>query len=288
MDLDHHAARRCGLRDETTLGFYSDGLLPPRSPAGQPRAGDGRRVNRSGLFVFRNLPGLRDAERGSGDADFWAANPPQRDFVLQVSDGAGRFLPWSLAIKLPQRHPLGLALTSPAASPIVIQTGDDLAFLPLYSAASRPLPEGLGVLRTELWDAGRGRARGLGDGARHGRRSAHGRRPRRRRRAVDAAAALPEAGSGARALARLAPRLPARQRRTDHPAVVARDVHRELSPAHAGAPRSRTSSTSSRSRWRRLGRRRRARPHGRAQRCATGASSSSLRARTAAARRRSC
>jgi hypothetical protein len=141
------------LRDEATLGFYSDGLSASVYPPGIPELVTDGVVNRSGLFVFRNLPGLRAAEHGSGDADFWAATPPQRDFVLQVRDVTGRFLPWSLAIKLPQRHPLGLGLTSPAASPIVVQTGDDLAFLPLYSAASRPLPEGLGVLRTELWDA---------------------------------------------------------------------------------------------------------------------------------------
>jgi hypothetical protein len=148
------------LRDESTLGFYSDGLSASVYPLGNPELVTDGVVNRSGLFVFRNLPGLRDAEHGSGDADFWAANPPQHDFVLAVRDGAGRFLPWSLPVKLPQRHPLGLGIpsiaspaASPVGSPITIQTGDDLAFLPLYSAASRPLPEGLGVLRTELWDA---------------------------------------------------------------------------------------------------------------------------------------
>jgi len=141
------------FRDESTLGFFSDDLSVVTYPPGTPELKTDGVVNRSGVFVFRNLPGLRDVEHGSGDADFWAANPPQLDFVLEVRDNAGRFLPESLRIKLPQRHPLGLGIGSPIASPPVFQTGGDTAFLPLYSAASRPLPEGMAVLRTELWDA---------------------------------------------------------------------------------------------------------------------------------------
>jgi hypothetical protein len=141
------------FRDESTLGFFSDDLSVTVYPQGNPELRTNGVVNRSGLFVFRNLPGLRDVERGSGDADFWAAHPPQLDFVLEVRDTAGRFLPESMRIKLPQRHPLGLGIGSPIASPPVVQTGGDTAFLPLYSAASRPAPEGMAVLRTELWDA---------------------------------------------------------------------------------------------------------------------------------------
>ncbi len=141
------------FRDEATLSFYSDDLAVVTYPLGTPELKTDGVVNRSGVFVFRNLPGLRDVEHGSGDADFWAANPPQLDFGLEVRDNAGRFLSESLRIKLPQRHPLGLGFSSPIASPPVFQTGGDTAFLPLYSAASRPLPEGMAVLRTELWDA---------------------------------------------------------------------------------------------------------------------------------------
>lgn len=141
------------FRDEATLSFYSDDLSVAVYPLGTPELKTDGVVNRSGVFVFRNLPGLRDVEHGSGDADFWTANPPRLDFVLEVRDAAGRFLPESLRVKLPQRHPLGLAIGSPIASPPVFQTGDDTAFLPLYSAASRPVPEGMAVLRAELWDA---------------------------------------------------------------------------------------------------------------------------------------
>jgi len=141
------------LRDEATLTFFSDGLAAIVYPQGAPELAVSGTINRAGLFVFRNLPGLRRIEQGSGDADFWAANPPQASFVLEVSDVDGRFLPWSLPVKLPQRSVLGLGLTSPPASPITVQTGGETASLPLYSAASRPAPEGLGVLRAELWDA---------------------------------------------------------------------------------------------------------------------------------------
>jgi hypothetical protein len=142
------------FRDEATLKFFSDGLSAVAYPLNDPELATNGVVNRAGIFVFRNLPGLRDTERGSGDADFWTANPPRFDFVLEVRDAAGRFLPWSLRIKLPQRRLLGLGLASPVASPPGFQIGGETAFLPLYSAASRPVPEGMGVLRTELWDAG--------------------------------------------------------------------------------------------------------------------------------------
>jgi hypothetical protein len=141
------------LRDEATLNFFSDGLSAVAYPLNDPELATSGVVNRAGIFVFRNLPGLRDTERGSGDADFWTANPPRFDFVLEVRDAAGRFLPWSLRIKLPQRRLLGFGLASPVSSPPWAQTGGETAFLPLYSTASRPVPEGMGVLRTELWDA---------------------------------------------------------------------------------------------------------------------------------------
>jgi hypothetical protein len=140
------------FRDEATLTFFSGGLSVVVYPQSGPELATSGVVNRSGIFVFRNLPGLRDVERGSGDADFWTANPPRFDFVLEVRDTAGRFLPWSLRIKLPQRRLLGLGLTSPLASPPAVQIGGETAFLPLYSAASRPVPEAVGLLRTELWD----------------------------------------------------------------------------------------------------------------------------------------
>ncbi len=147
------------FRDEATLGFLSDGLSAVVYPLGEPERTVSGVVNRSGLFVFRNLPGLRQVEQGSGDADFWAAQTPRFDFVLEARDTAGRFLPWSLGVKLPQRHLLGVGFdvssppSSPLPSPSNTQTGSDTAFLPLFSAASRPAPEGMGVLRTELWDS---------------------------------------------------------------------------------------------------------------------------------------
>jgi hypothetical protein len=146
------------FRDEATLGFYSDGLSAVVYPPGVSELAVSGVVNRSGVFVFRNLPGLRAVEQGSGDADFWAAQTPRFDFVLEARDTAGRFLPWSLGVKLPQRHLLGIGfdVSSPLPSPPGTQIGGDTAFLPLFSAASRPAPEGMGVLRTELWDASAG------------------------------------------------------------------------------------------------------------------------------------
>lgn len=143
------------FRDEATLSFVAADLSVVVYPQGVPELATAGAVNRSGLFVFRNLPGLRAVERGGGDADFWAANPPRFPFVLSVRDTSGRFLPYSLAVLLPQRRVLGIGAVSPVASPPLAQTGSDTAFLPLFSAASRPLPEGMAALRTELFEIDR-------------------------------------------------------------------------------------------------------------------------------------
>ena len=84
--------------------------------------------NRSGVFVFRRLPGMREVENGAGDDTFWAAHPPTFDFVLEVSDRAGRFLPYALPLQLPVRR----LLTLPAASPLASSDS-----MPLFSAPWR-------------------------------------------------------------------------------------------------------------------------------------------------------
>ncbi|HKV10081.1 MAG TPA: hypothetical protein VJ725_18215 [Thermoanaerobaculia bacterium] len=162
------------LRDEATLGFVSGALAVAVHPQGVPELARNGIVNRAGIFVFRNLPGLAGLERGSGDAAYWATETPRFDFVLAVSDPAGRFLPWSLPVKLPQRSLLGLGLASPLTSPLQVQTGGETAFLPLFSAASRPVPEGMGGLRTTLWDADRPAAWALVEAKAGGERSVAG------------------------------------------------------------------------------------------------------------------
>ena len=112
-------------------------------------------VNRAGVFVFCNLPGLHEAETGAGDAGFWATySPPQYEFVLEVRDPARRFHPFVLPVKLPQRGILGLGVASPLTSPPLGQIGSRGAFVPLFSTPSRGRPEGMAVLRAEMLDSG--------------------------------------------------------------------------------------------------------------------------------------
>jgi hypothetical protein len=93
-------------------------------------------ANRAGVFVALDLPGLRQAELGSGDDEYWAS-VEQRPFAVTVRDPLGRFLPIAFEVELPARG-------------TVVPDG-----LELFSAPARPVPAGLAVLRAQLWDADR-------------------------------------------------------------------------------------------------------------------------------------
>jgi hypothetical protein len=144
------------FRDEATSAYITDSLSVIVYPASQPELRTSGVSNNGSVFVFRNLPGLRGVEHGDGDSAYWTAQTPRFDFVLEVHDRAGRYLPYSLAIKLPQRRILTIEVTSPLSSPPAMQAGREEGSLPLFSSASRSALDGLGVLRTELHDAGTG------------------------------------------------------------------------------------------------------------------------------------
>jgi hypothetical protein len=89
--------------------------------------------NRTDVFTFHDLPGMRAIENGAGDDAFWAANPPRFDFVVQVQDTLNRFLSFQLALRLPMR---GLS---------------DLH--PLFSSPGRTLVSPMGIIRAQFLDA---------------------------------------------------------------------------------------------------------------------------------------
>ncbi|MEO8380043.1 MAG: hypothetical protein ABI779_10310 [Acidobacteriota bacterium] len=142
------------FRDEATGSFVTDSLSVTVWPAAQPEQRTSGITNNGTVFVFRNLPGLREVERGDGDGAYWAAQTPRFAFVLEVRDRAGRYLPYRLPIQLPQRRILGIDLTSPLSSPLAMQIGLEEGSLPLFSAPSRSALDGLGTLRAELLDTG--------------------------------------------------------------------------------------------------------------------------------------
>ena len=134
------------FRDEATGAYVADSLSVVVYPASQPELRSSGVTNSSSIFVFRNLPGLREIENGSGDSAFWTAQTPRFDFVLEVRDRSGRYLPFRLPIRLPQRRILSLDLTS--------QVGREEGSLPLFSSPARGALDGMGVLRAELLDTG--------------------------------------------------------------------------------------------------------------------------------------
>jgi hypothetical protein len=112
--------------------------------------------NHSGLYVFRNLPGLTDVERGAGDDAFWSgplANDKRR-FVVEVNDPYDRFLPFTFEADLPFRGPFNLDcdLADSPPAPAIPSGLAALAHVPLFSAPARPVPDGLAALRADLWD----------------------------------------------------------------------------------------------------------------------------------------
>jgi hypothetical protein len=137
------------FRDPVTGGFVSEALRVTATPADDPTRVLQPVVNRSGVFSFPALPGLRAWERwadndqrwtklsglpalpGQGAADFI---PPAGvcDLRIEVRDAWGRFLPCQHRVRVPQPGP-----------PL-------LHTLPLFSAPARTLPPNCAVARMQL------------------------------------------------------------------------------------------------------------------------------------------
>jgi hypothetical protein len=122
------------------------GLIAHASPADDPRRRVRSFTNPSGIHVFRDLPGLREIENGTGDARFWAEHPPRFEFIVDVVDLERQFQPFSFRVRLPVRDPLPweCGASGAPAKPIVA--------VPLFSTPNRAVPAGFAVIRAELWD----------------------------------------------------------------------------------------------------------------------------------------
>ncbi|HEX6096527.1 MAG TPA: hypothetical protein VF432_09405 [Thermoanaerobaculia bacterium] len=136
------------FRDEATGSFVTDSLSVVVYPVSQPEQRVTGVANTTGVFVFRGLPGLRRIEFGD-EPDL----TPRFEFILEVRDRAGRYLPYQVAVLLPQRRILTIELTSPLASPLSVQVGREEGWLPLFSSPARSALDGLGTLRADLVDA---------------------------------------------------------------------------------------------------------------------------------------
>jgi hypothetical protein len=102
--------------------------------------------NRSGVYVLHHAPGLESFAFGAGDDAFWQNLPPRRSFVIEVSDLQRRFLPMAFTVALPARGIF--QWQEPGMSPVA----PPQAAVPLYSAPTRAVPDGMAVIRADLWD----------------------------------------------------------------------------------------------------------------------------------------
>src|SRR5262245_51979780 len=124
-----------GIRfwDAVTRTSISDGLTVTASPVSQPLIRRSAFVNRSDVFAFRGLPGLRDVENGLGDDAFWQSPPRQKEFIIEMNDARGHFLPARFQLPVPVK---GLARLECLHSPL----SSEVEAIPLFSAPARPLP----------------------------------------------------------------------------------------------------------------------------------------------------
>lgn len=134
-----------GIRfwDDATARVISDGLVVDVYPAGEPELRVSARPNRIGIFVVPRLPGPRDPdfEFGAGDVGFWQQLQP-RPHVIEVSDRNGHFHPFTIDQPLPVQ---GLAIP-----PCLPPSSPPIDAVPIFSTPSRPVPEGMAVLRADL------------------------------------------------------------------------------------------------------------------------------------------
>jgi hypothetical protein len=144
------------LRDVATGRTVSDGLEVVACPKSDPARRTTATANRSGLYVFRDLPGLRELESADGSAEFWSTLPEnsRRPFIVEIEDPSGLFLPFSFEVRLPYLGVFSLDCDLPASPPFPLLSppASALAQVPLFSAPQRPVPRGLAVLRADLCD----------------------------------------------------------------------------------------------------------------------------------------
>jgi hypothetical protein len=113
----------------------------------------------SGVFVLHSGPReWADLETHADDDSFWDRLPSAQDVMITVIDPAGRYLPFTFTVRVPQpsARPGGLLvpeclLDSPNAMPWPLDA------IPLFPAPAAPVPEGVASVRADLWDLAAGR-----------------------------------------------------------------------------------------------------------------------------------
>lgn len=142
----HGRVTPLGIRfwDEAINAAVAEGLEVTVYPSEDAARRAEARPNAIATFVLPRLPGPRfpEQEFGLGDDEFWSRVAP-RAFGVEVRDRRGYYQPFTLDVKLPFR---GLAV--PAFVPPTSPPSEVVA---LFPTASRPVPAGIAVVRSELY-----------------------------------------------------------------------------------------------------------------------------------------
>lgn len=104
--------------------------------------------NRNGVFVLQKIKGLEDFSRGDGSESFWNENPPDKIYVIRVSDRENRFQPFKFTLALPIKGVYEWE-NIPNSSP-----NGNLKSVPLYSSLTRKLSGGMSVVRAHFREVG--------------------------------------------------------------------------------------------------------------------------------------
>ena len=134
-----------GLRfhDTTTGAIVGDGLSVWAYPVARPTAKSQAVANRRGVYVLHHGYGLRAREIGDGSRAYWDhPDPPNKDFVIEVTDEQRRFQPFQFTASLPAE-----GIFKWEDSPLSERTT-----VPLFPAATQSVASGMAVIRADLWD----------------------------------------------------------------------------------------------------------------------------------------
>jgi len=135
-----------GIRfwDPVTDDQVRYGLQVTAWPEGQAEAGCEAFRTGGGIYAFRGLAGMRALEFPEEGADPWSE--PTVRFIVQVLDSLSRYQPLVFAVNVPFR---GVFPTAALYSP----EGLNAAGCWLFSAPTRTIPAGFGVVRAQLAEA---------------------------------------------------------------------------------------------------------------------------------------
>lgn len=134
-----------GLRfhDATTGTLVGDGLSVWAYPVGRPTAKRPAIANRKGVYVLHHGYGLRERENGDGSRAYWDNPvPPNKDFIIEVTDEQQRFQPFQFTASLPFE-----GIFKWPDSPLSERTT-----VPLFPAPTQSVASGMAVVRADLWD----------------------------------------------------------------------------------------------------------------------------------------